>query len=136
MKCTARDIIDLSNALTKHGGINLLPKVVLRFSRLQRAVRAEAETISEAQQKITDEHLLRGDDGLPVKVTLPDGREDFRLKDPKAYAAAIKDLLSAPVEIAGEPFETEDLIRGEIHSDVVAALHWVFAPEKPATPAP
>lgn len=126
MKCTARDIIDLTNAFAAHGGINLPAKVVLPFSRLQRAVKMEAETIGEAQQKLLDQHAAKDAEGKTITIKLPDGREDIQLADPPAFKAAIKQLMASEVEIPGEQFAADDLIRGEINSDLVAALHWAI----------
>lgn len=129
MKCTARDVLELNAVLGKHGGLNLLPKVVLRFSRVQRAVRAESEVIGEAQAKILEQFKTFDAQGKAITQKQPDGTEVFKLTDPAAYQAAIKDLLAAEVDIPGEQFNADDLIRGEVNSDVVMALHWAIKPE-------
>jgi hypothetical protein len=134
VKCLARDVLELNAVLGKHGGLNLLPKVVLRFSRVQRAVRAEFEVISEAQAKILEQFKAFDAQGNAITQKQPDGTEVFKLKDQPAYMAAIKDLLAAEVDIPGDQFEADDLIRGEVNSDVVTALHWAIKPESPATP--
>ena len=46
----------------------------------------------------------------------PDGTEVFKLTDQRAYLAALKDLLAAEVDIPGEQFEADVLIRGEVNS--------------------
>jgi hypothetical protein len=126
MKCTARDIIDLHNALTVYGGLNLPAKTVLPFSRVQRAVRTEAEAIMEAQEKLVQQHQERDSEGKPVEIALPGGGTDRKIKDMVAYRADIKTLHAAEVEIPGEKFAADDLIRGEVNSTLVAALHFAL----------
>lgn len=126
MKCTARDIVDLHQALTVYGGLNLLPQTVLPFSRIQRAVRAEAETIAEARERLVQQHLLLDADSKPIEIALPNGTTDRKVKDLAVYNKAIKEFMASPVEIPGDQIPFADLIRGEVNSTLVAALHWVF----------
>lgn len=124
MKCTAADIITLSNAFAAHGGISVPPKLALPFGRFQRAVRAEAEVIGDAIAKMTDEHLLRDPEGKPIEIQLPNGATDRKVKDPEAYKKAVKEIRAQPVEIPGDPFPAADIFRGEVNSDLSAALIW------------
>lgn len=124
MKCTAADIQDLAAAFARHGGMTVPAKLALPFGRFQRAVKAEAEVINEAVQAATQQHLARDAAGKPVEIKLPDGRTDYRVTDPDAYQAAIREIRAGAVEIPGEPFPASELFRVEVPSDLVAALVW------------
>jgi hypothetical protein len=123
MKCTVRDVIEAHATLAHHGGLSLPPSQSMRFARLTRALRQESETAGEAREAIVAKHLKMVD-GAPVEVTLPDGRKDREVTDPKAFQADLKAFLDAPAEIPGEPFKLAELGTGPIHSDILAALHF------------
>ncbi len=123
MKCTIRDVIEAHATLANHGGLSLPTAMSMRFARLTRALRQESETAGEAREAIVTKHLKMVD-GKPVEVTLPDGRKDREVTDPKAFQADMKAFLDQTADIPGEPFKVSELGTGPINSDILAALHF------------
>jgi hypothetical protein len=123
MKCTIRDVIEAHATLANHGGLSLPPAMSMRFARLTRALRQEAETANEARDAIITKHLLLVD-GKPVEVTLANGSVTRKVTDQKAFDADMKAFGDQPAEIPGEAFKLAELGTGPIHSDILAALHF------------
>lgn len=126
MQTTARDILEAHAALAAHGGLSLAPALSLRFARLTRAIRAEADTIAEARTALIEKHAQRDAQGRIVTIELPGGRTDTRLADPPAFRAAEKELLAAACDLPGEPFALAELGTQPIASDLLAGLHFAI----------
>lgn len=121
MKCTVRDVVEAHAQLTRLGGLSLAPALSMRFGRLTRAIRDEAEIAEEARRKILEDHTPKDAAGVPKPIlTLND------LTNPKAFDLAVKELHKDPVEIPGEPFKLSELGDKPLNSDLLASLHFAI----------
>lgn len=126
MKITVDDCIQAHSALAKHGGIELLPAVAIRFGRIAKILRDEAENAGDVLGQISRKHMVKGPDGKPLKTETPAG-PTFEYIDPAAHRDEIKPVLKTEVVIEGELFKVSDLPTDKrVNTDLTTALHFLF----------
>jgi hypothetical protein len=127
--CTVGQLVaaDETKALERFGARGLPPKVAYTAAKLLALVRRELKVYREVHNKLVKQY---GEE-------IPPGSGTFQVRAAEfaTFAAALTDVLDAPVEINWTPIALEDLGGDPLRADDLVALDPFLANGTPGTPA-